>query len=88
MKPLTIDDLFKMLNKSEQTNESYEQDETPTQYDQSDEPTDKPTMLAIEAIIVSFLDNCLQEGKFPTLDEARVIETLDSVLHKYNAWSY
>ena len=38
----------------------------------------------IEDCITTFLNKCTEEGRLPTLDEAKVIVVLDQVNSKYN----
>jgi hypothetical protein len=72
-----LDELSKLAE--EESTSSTEQDETPTKVD---EPPEASNTL-IEDVITHYLEQCLDAGVVPSLDDAKSIAILDAINRSY-----
>jgi len=80
----TIFDILEELEKLDLN--TLDIDETPTEVCLPDEPIQpESTLSLIEQVITSRLELHLRHRSIPSLDEAKAIILLDSILGKYNA---
>jgi hypothetical protein len=73
-----LDELSKLVE-DESTPSSTEQDETPTKVDTPPEPSNT----LIEDVITHYLEQCLDAGVVPSLDDAKSIAILDQINRSY-----
>jgi hypothetical protein len=77
-------DIFEFLDAlsklaEEESTSSTEQDETPTKVDIPPEPSNT----LIEDVITHYLEQCLDAGTIPSLEDAQAIHILDQINRSY-----
>jgi hypothetical protein len=73
-----LDELSKLVE-DESTTSSTEQDETPTKVDTPPEASNT----LIEDVITHYLEQCLDAGVVPSLEDAQAIAILDAINRSY-----
>ena len=80
MRQLDIYDFLEELSKlAEESEATTEQDETPTKVDEPE----KVNSTLIDDVITHYLEQCLDAGVVPSLDDAKSIAILDAINRSY-----
>jgi hypothetical protein len=53
-------------------------------YEDEEEPAEKEDSPIVEKVIYKFFEQCLEENRLPSLQEAQSVHILDEILDKYN----